>query len=328
MAPPQMAQDAPALDVRSLSVEIHGRSVVTDVGFSVPRGGTTALVGESGCGKSITALALINLLPQGARVTGGSLHLGGDDLTVLDAAHWERVRGRRIGMIFQDPANALDPLMPVGRQIAEALRLRGLSGTRALREAAREMLSHVGIANADQRLDQYPFELSGGMCQRVMIVIALAARAELLIADEPTTALDVTIQAQILALMQSLQRETGTAILLITHDMGVVAETADTLAVMYAGTVVEWGRTADVLAAPAHPYTKALLRAIPTLQARRGARLDVIDGVVPEPSDWPAGRRFAPRCPHVRSACRVAPPPMHRLGAVRGAACIRVSELN
>ncbi len=327
MAGAQPAAGTPALDVRSLSVAIRDQALVTDVSFTVPRGATLALVGESGCGKSITALTLINLLPAGARRTHGSVHLGGDDLSARDEAAWRRIRGRRIGMIFQDPASALDPLMPVGRQIAEALSLRGITGARALREAAREMLSHVGIPNPEQRLAQYPYELSGGMCQRVMIVIALAARAELLIADEPTTALDVTIQAQILALMETLQAETGTAILLITHDMGVVAETAHTLAVMYAGTVVEYGRTTDVLTAPAHPYTRLLLRSIPTLQVRRGARLDVIEGTVPEPGDWPGGCRFAPRCPHVVPACRAQPPPMTALGAGRGAACLRIGEL-
>jgi oligopeptide/dipeptide ABC transporter ATP-binding protein len=230
-------------------------------------------------------------------------------------------------MIFQDPSAALDPLMTVGGQIAEALALRGVTGRRALREAAREMLAHVGIPDPDRRLKQYPYELSGGMAQRVMIAIALAARPRLLIADEPTTALDVTIQAQILALMQDLQQETGAGILLITHDMGVVAESADRLAVMYAGTVVETGETEDVLAAPAHPYTQALLRSIPTLDARRGARLDVIEGTVPEPGAWPQGCRFAPRCPHVAEACRAGVP---RLAAVLGdhaVACVRAGEV-
>ena len=285
------------LEVRRLSIDIDGRPVVVGVDLDLERGQTLALVGESGCGKSVTALGLINLLPEGARRVSGDLRLAGEELSALDEAGWRAVRGRRIGMIFQDPSAALDPLMTVGGQIAEALRLRGLAGRRALREAAREMLARVGIPDPDQRLDQHPFELSGGMAQRAMIAIALAARPDLLIADEPTTALDVTIQAQILALMDELQEQTQASILLITHDMGVVAEISDWLAVMYAGGVVETGRTSDVLASPVHPYTRLLLRSIPTLESPRGVRLDVIDGTVPEPGDWPAGCRFAPRCP-------------------------------
>ena len=316
------------LELRDLTVEIHGQPVVTHVDLDVARGETLALVGESGCGKSVTALGIINLLPDGGRRVSGSLKFAGEDFTVLGEEQWQRVRGRRIGMIFQDPSAALDPLMTVGRQIAEALRLRGISGRSAIREAAREMLVHAGIADPDRRLDQHPFELSGGMAQRAMIAIALAARPDLLIADEPTTALDVTIQAQILALMAELQAEGGTAILLITHDMGVVAENADRLAVMYAGMVVETGRTEDVLAAPAHPYTRLLLRSIPTLEAQRGVALDVIEGVVPEPGAWPSGCRFAPRCPYAADTCRDGVPPLHAIADGRAAACIRLGDIS
>lgn len=322
-----LAGSRSALHVRSLSVAIGSQPVVSDVSFSVPHGKTLALVGESGCGKSITALSLMNLLPDSARSSAASITLGDDDLTELDEAGWQAVRGRRIGMIFQDPTSALDPLMTVGRQIAEALRLRGITDRRTLHATAVELLGKVGIADPEQRLDQYPFELSGGMCQRVMIVIALAARAELLIADEPTTALDVTIQAQILALMERLQRETGTSILLITHDMGVVAETAHAVAVMYAGKIVEYGTTESILTAPAHPYTRLLLRTIPRLDTPRGALLEVIEGTVPEPRDWPRGCRFAPRCPHRQSACEAALPPVQMLDAGHEVACIRAAEL-
>ena len=315
------------LELQDLTVEIHGRPVVTNVDLDVGTGETLALVGESGCGKSVTALGIINLLPDGGRRISGNLRFAGEDFTALREEAWRKVRGRRIGMIFQDPSAALDPLMTVGRQIAEALRLRGLSGRDVLRGAARDMLVHAGIADPDRRLDQHPYELSGGMAQRAMIAIALAARPDLLIADEPTTALDVTIQAQILALMAQLQAEGGTAVLLITHDMGVVAENSDRLAVMYAGMVVETGRTEDVLASPAHPYTRLLLRSIPTLEARRGVALDVIDGVVPEPGSWPAGCRFAPRCPYAATACSDSVPALNTVSEGRAAACIRLGEI-
>jgi len=207
------------------------------------------------------------------------------------------------------------------------LSLRGVLGKRALREAAREMLAHVGIPDPDQRLDQHPYELSGGMAQRAMIAIALAARPDLLIADEPTTALDVTIQAQILALMQDLQDESGTAILLITHDMGVVAESSDRIAVMYAGTVIETGDTAKALSTPAHPYTRALLHSIPTLDARRGEMLDVIEGTVPEPGAWPSGCHFSPRCNHAQAGCRIESPRLETVQGSHAAACFRLGEL-
>ena len=317
----------PLLDIRSLSVDIRGRRIVQDLDLQIEKGQTLALVGESGCGKSMTALALIGLLPEGGQCTEGEIRLDGTDLAIAGEEHWRRIRGRRIGMIFQDPSAALDPLMTVGGQISEALSLRGVSGKRALREAAREMLAHVGIPDPDQRLDQHPYELSGGMAQRAMIAIALAARPDLLIADEPTTALDVTIQAQILALMQDLQDESGTAILLITHDMGVVAESSDRIAVMYAGTVIETGDTANALLAPAHPYTRALLHSIPTLDARRGEMLDVIEGTVPEPGAWPSGCHFSPRCNHAQAGCRIESPRLETVQGSHAAACFRLGEL-
>jgi oligopeptide/dipeptide ABC transporter ATP-binding protein len=318
----------PLLQVQGLSVSVYDREIVQAVDLVLERGRTHALVGESGCGKSMTALALIGLLPEGGHCTGGEIRLDGENLARLRPEAWPAVRGCQIGMIFQDPGAALDPLMTIGGQIAEALALRGLRGRRALRNAAREMLAHVGIPDPDKRLDQYAFELSGGMAQRAMIAIALAARPAVLIADEPTTALDVTIQAQILALMQELQAESGTAILLITHDMGVVSENSDRISVMYAGTVIENGDTEAVMAAPKHPYTRALLRSIPSLDAPRGAPLDVIEGSVPEPSRWPPGCRFAPRCPGSVDACRAVVPRLEAAGAGHTVACVRHGEIS
>ena len=317
----------PLLDIRGLSVSVNRRNIVQNVAFQMQAGKTLALVGESGCGKSMTALALIGLLPEGGVYSGGEIRLDGDDLVGFSHSDWQAVRGQRIGMIFQDPSAALDPLMTIAGQVSEALALRGIKGRSALRQAAREMLSDVGIPDPDKRLDQYPFELSGGMAQRAMIAIALAARPILLIADEPTTALDVTIQAQILSLMQDLQAETGTSILLITHDIGVVSEASDRIAVMYCGAVIETGDTDDVLAAPRHPYTQALLRSIPTLDAKRGAILEVIEGTVPEPGAWPDGCRFAPRCPHARDTCTGTVPRLEQLGPGHAVACHRHSEI-
>ena len=233
--------DHAALDVRDLAVEIGRRRVVDGVSFALALGETLALVGESGCGKSLTALALLGLLPEAARLAGGAALLDGIDLTRLDERAMRKVRGNRAAIVFQDPIGSLDPLMTVGDQLIEGLRAHRPLTREAAREAALAMLKAVGIAEAERRLEQHPFELSGGMCQRVMIAIALGARPAVLIADEPTTALDVTIQAQILDLMKTLRREHGTAILLITHDMGVVADMADRIAVMYAGRIVESG---------------------------------------------------------------------------------------
>ena len=315
------------LDIRNLSVDIRDRRIVQDLDLRMEQGETLALVGESGSGKSMTALTLIGLLPEGGHCTQGKIHLDGTELTNAPEELWRKIRGRKIGMIFQDPSAPLDPLMTVGRHISEALSLRNIKGRRALRDAARELLTHVGIPDPDYRLDQYPYELSGGMAQRVMIAIALAAKPDLLIADEPTTALDVTIQAQILALMQDLQDESGTAILLITHDMGVVSESSDRIAVMYAGTVVETGITEKVLSAPAHPYTRALLRSIPTLDAPRGAMLEVIEGNVPEPGYWPTGCRFAPRCRHAQESCSTEVPHLKTVNNQHAVACFRLGEL-
>ena len=315
------------LEICNLSIDINGRRIVQDLNLRIEQGETLALVGESGSGKSMTALALIGLLPEGGQCSQGEIHLGNTELTNSTEEIWRKVRGRKIGMIFQDPSAALDPLMTVGGQISEALSLRSIKGRRALRDAARDLLSNVGIPDPNNRLDQYPYELSGGMSQRVMIAVALAAKPDLLIADEPTTALDVTIQAQILDLMQDLQDESGAAILLITHDMGVVSESSDRIAVMYAGTVVETGITKKVLSAPAHPYTQALLRSIPTLDAKRGTMLEVIKGNVPEPGFWPMGCRFAPRCRHAQAGCNAEVPNLKTIHGQHAVACFRLGKI-
>ncbi len=306
-----------ALAVRDLSLAIQGVTVVDGIGFAVAPGEVMALVGESGCGKSLTAQAILRLLPRGVRQVSGRIELEGDDLCALPESRMRRLRGRRISMIYQEPQAALDPLATVGAQVAEAT---GLS-RRAARDQVRAMLAEVGISDPARRIDQYPFELSGGMCQRVMIASALIARPAVLIADEPTTALDVTIQAQILELLRHLAADRGTAIVLITHDMGVVADIADRVAVMYAGRIAETGDTGALFARPRHPYTALLLAALPRLTDVPKSRLAVIDGQVPSPGHFPAGCRFADRCPLVGERCRAEAPPLRDMGGGHLAAC-------
>ena len=311
------------LGVRDLTVVIGRRPVVDGVGFDLAAGEVLALVGESGCGKSLTALALLGLLPPAARLGGGRVDFEGRDLARLGERALRAVRGNRISLIFQDPIASLDPLMAVEAQIVEGLGAHRALSRRAARQQALDMLRAVGISEPERRLRQYPFELSGGMCQRVMIAIALAARPAVLIADEPTTALDVTIQAQILDLMKAQRRERGTAILLITHDMGVVADMADRVAVMYAGRVVETGPADAVFADPRHPYTHLLLRSVPRLDDVPKTAMAVIEGSVPPDAVWPAGCRFAPRCPAVEPACRAAVPALEAADDHRAVACRR-----
>jgi peptide/nickel transport system ATP-binding protein len=312
----------PVLAVHDLTVAIGPRAVVDGVSFALGPGETLALVGESGCGKSLTALALLQLLPGAARLAGGTIGFEGADLARLDEARMREIRGNRASIIFQDPLSSLDPLMTVGDQLVEGILAHRAVGRAAARAEALAMLRAVGIAEAERRLAQYPFELSGGMCQRVMIAIALAARPAVLIADEPTTALDVTIQAQILDLMKALRRESGTSILLITHDMGVVADMADRVAVMYAGRIVETGPTDAIFASPRHPYTHLLLRSVPRLDDRPKTPMAVIEGSVPAHGDWPPGCRFAPRCPLAVERC-VVQPPLDPVAPARAAACWR-----
>ena len=263
------------LSVKDLRVGTGKQAIVDGVTLTVDEGETLALVGESGCGKSLTSLSIIRLLAEGLKIMGGEIHLRDQRLDTLPEDAMNRLRGAQIGMIFQEPVASLDPLMPVGRQIAEALRLDGVPEPQAMSRAV-AMLEAVGIVNPELRATQFPFELSGGMCQRIMIAMAMIRSPKLLIADEPTTALDVTIQKQILQLMRQMQQKTGTAILLVTHDMGVVAESTDRVCVMYAGRIVESGPTDQVLAAPHHPYTALLLATTPRIGGARKTPLPVI----------------------------------------------------
>ncbi|RRH76357.1 ABC transporter ATP-binding protein [Falsigemmobacter faecalis] len=298
----------PILDVRDLRIEIRNQPVVENVTFAIHPGEILSLVGESGCGKSLTAFGIMGLLPEVARIAGGSVRLNGRELVGLREREMLSLRGREMSIIFQEPFASLNPLMPVGRQVAESLiRHRGLSRREAAAEAL-AMLAEVGIPDPATRAKQYPFELSGGMCQRVMIAMALICRPRLLIADEPTTALDVTIQAQILDLILRLRDETGTAILLITHDMGVVAETADRVAVMYAGNIVEENASEPFFTTQSHPYARMLLNTIPRHDTPPQSLLPVIEGRVPDIGKWPEGCRYAPRCPLADAACQAAPP--------------------
>jgi oligopeptide/dipeptide ABC transporter ATP-binding protein len=303
----------PLLEVRDLAVAFDTDAgllrAVDGISFSIPRGRTLGLVGESGCGKSVTALSILRLLPQpSGRIVGGEIRFEGADLAAATPADLLRIRGGRIGMVFQEPMTALNPVHRIGRQLSEVFLLHR---TRDKAEAARlavEMLAKVGIPSPEIRALEYPHQLSGGMRQRVVIAMALACNPALLIADEPTTALDVTIQAQILDLLRSLQRELGMAILLITHDLGVVAEMCDEVVVMYAGRIAEQGPVEEIFARPAHPYTRGLLSAIPRLEAERKSRLATIPGLVPTLAEMPAGCRFANRCPLATNACSMQPP--------------------
>jgi peptide/nickel transport system ATP-binding protein len=309
-----MTGDAPLLDVRDLSVEFDTRKgvarVLEGVSLALGRGETLGLVGESGCGKSMTALAIMRLIPDPpGRITAGSVRFEGVDLLRLDDAAMRDIRGNRVSMIFQEPMTSLNPVFTVGEQIAEAVRLhRGLD-RRAAHARAVEMLDSVGIPAAARRVDEYPHQFSGGMRQRVMIAMALACNPALLIADEPTTALDVTVQAQIFDLISELRERTGTAVVLITHDMGAIAEMTDRVAVMYAGRIVEEGSVADVLERPLHPYTQGLIACAPGRRtAAAGEPLEEIPGTVPSLLERRAGCAFADRCRHAMPGCRVGLP--------------------
>lgn len=317
----------PLLSVKDISVTFSpdpkSARIVDRVSLTLAPGQTLCLVGESGCGKSVTSLAIMGLLASPpARITAGQVVFEGQDLLSLSARDMADLRGDRLAMIFQEPMTSLNPVFKIGEQIVEAVqRHQDLSASEA-RQHAVAMLKKVRIPAAEQRFDDYPHQLSGGMRQRVMIAMALANSPALLIADEPTTALDVTIQAQILSLIQGLQEASGLALLLITHDLGVVAEVADQVAVMYAGRIVEMAPVADIFENPQHPYTIGLMSSIPAL-GRREARLAAIPGTVPPPEAFPAGCRFATRCPFATERCWSDVPPFIEAGKNHRVACLR-----
>lgn len=323
------AEAAPILEVENLRVTIYGkhRTVhpIDGISLRVSPGETLGLVGESGCGKSMTALAVLGLLPSGGRLESGSIMLCGHELTGLSEPNRRRLRGELLGIVFQDPMTTLNPSMTIGDQIIEPLRLfRGVTKAQAL-DRATEVLSQVGLPRPRDQLNTYPHQLSGGMRQRAVIAMALACEPKMLIADEPTTALDVTIQAQILALLDDLCAELGMGLLLITHDMGVIAGHTDRVAVMYAGRIVEQAPTAELFMGTRHPYTAGLLASIPTLEQDRSLALPCIPGAPPDLASPPEGCRFAPRCPRVEDAC-VATDPVLEGSSAHAWACRRPLE--
>ena len=323
------------LDVKNLKTVFFTNSglfkAVDDVSFNVRRGETLAIVGESGCGKSVSALSIMRLVPDPpGKIVGGSVTLEGNDLLALDEEDMRGIRGNRMSMIFQEPMTSLNPVMRIGDQITEAIRLHQSKTTKEAWTRAVEMLRLVRIPEPERRARDYPHQLSGGMRQRAMIAMALACRPALLIADEPTTALDVTIQAQILALIVDLQRELGTGLILITHDLGVVAQTAQRVIVMYAGKKVEEASVDDLFADPRHPYTRGLMASMPaviSLGAKTDVRLTEIPGMVPSLTNLPEGCAFAPRCPLAIERCRQEYPPLQDFGGHHRAACWRAAEL-
>ena len=306
------------LEIRDLVTEFrtdHGVVRAVDgVAFSIPARGTLGLVGESGSGKSVTALSIMRLVASPGRVASGEIRYNGKDLVTLPIEEMRAIRGNRIAMIFQEPMTSLNPVHTVGDQVGEAVRLHQKKSRAEARTIAIEMFRLVGIPSPEERIDAYPHQLSGGMRQRVMIAMALACKPDLLIADEPTTALDVTIQAQILELLKSLQRELGMSILLITHDLGVVAETCDEVVVMYAGRVVEQAPTKTLFASPRHHYTAGLLASVPAYGDGTHERLREIKGIVPSLWELPKGCKFSDRCPAVQDRCRAEEPELLQLG--------------
>ena len=314
--------------VTAFDTEAGRIRAVDGVSFEVTAGRTLGIVGESGCGKTVTALSIVSLLPHpAASILGGRIMFEGTDLAAAELEHLHHVRGNRIGMIFQEPMTALNPVHRIGRQIMEALRLHRDVDDQTALAATISMLDKVGIPSPEIRVSEYPHQLSGGMRQRVMIAMALICNPALVIADEPTTALDVTIQAQILDLLQNMQNESGTSIIMITHDLGVIAETCDDVLVMYAGRVAEQGSVEEVFNAPRHPYTQGLLSSIPRLDTPRKSRLRTIEGMVPALTDMPSGCRFNNRCPHADNRCASEYPELDgEIGAHR-AACHRWREV-
>jgi peptide/nickel transport system ATP-binding protein len=308
----------PLLSIENLRTWFHTEAgiakSVDGVSFNVNAGETVGIVGESGCGKSVTALSILRLIQQPGRIKEGSrIMFEGKDLVTMSDSEMRRIRGNRIAMIFQEPMSALNPVFTVGDQIAEVARIHGTGSRKDAWKRAVEMLELTGIPSPEQRAKQYPHQLSGGMRQRVLIAMALVMNPALIIADEPTTALDVTIQAQILELLLDLQKKFGTSILMITHDLGVIAETAQRVVVMYAGEVVEEAPVQRLFTAPHHPYTQGLMAAMPQLASER-ERLNVIPGTVPPPDNWPAGCRFHDRCPFAWERTEHEHPPLYKVG--------------
>jgi oligopeptide/dipeptide ABC transporter ATP-binding protein len=315
----------PLLSVENLRTWFHTPSgiarSVDGVSFVVNAGETLGIVGESGCGKSVTALSILRLIQPPGRIEDGSRILfEGRDLVTLDDAGMREVRGNRIAMIFQEPMSALNPVFTVGDQVAEVARVHGTGSRREAWDRAIEMLTLTGIPSPEQRAKQYPHQLSGGMRQRVLIAMALMMNPSLVIADEPTTALDVTIQAQILELLSDLQRRTGTSILMITHDLGVIAETTQRVLVMYGGEIVEEASTRTLFDEAHHPYTEGLMNAMPHMKESR-ERLNVIPGTVPPPTAWPSGCRFRDRCPYSWERCELEHPPLYQIGEAHTSRC-------
>ncbi|MFO1272892.1 MAG: ABC transporter ATP-binding protein [Rubrivivax sp.] len=317
---------APLLEVRRLRVEFptrHGTLLaLDDISFEIAPGEILGVVGESGAGKSLTGAAIIGLLEPPGRIAGGEILLEGRRIDNLPYEEMRRIRGRRIGAIFQDPLTSLNPLYTIGRQLVETIQTHLPVGAEEARQRAIRLLLETGIPAAEQRIDQYPHQFSGGMRQRVVIALALAAEPKLIVADEPTTALDVSIQAQIISLLKRLCKDHGAAVMLVTHDMGVIAETCDRVAVLYAGRVAEIGPVGDVIHRPQHPYTSGLMGSIPAMDEDR-ERLLQIDGAMPRLNAIPEGCAFNPRCPHVMERCRRDRPDLMAAGATR-AACWRV----
>ncbi len=330
----QETEAPPLLETRDLTVEFPNPAggwtpVVQQVSFTVGQGESVALVGESGSGKTVTSLAVMGLTGvMGGRVAGGSVHFDGRELTALPEREWRGLRGPGMGMIFQQPIRSLNPAFTVGDQIAESVRRHLGFNRKAARARAIEMLDLVQIPRAAERVDDYPHAFSGGMCQRVMIAMVMACNPRLLIADEPTTALDVTVQERILQLLRELQEQTGVSLLFVSHDLAVVAELCQKVIVMYAGEVAEQGTAADIFLRPRHPYTSGLLAAIPKPGLRSDRRLESIPGSIPAPGSWPAGCRFHDRCPHREPGrCDSRHPDLTPAGPANEARCLRTSEI-
>ncbi len=322
-----MNSDEIILEVKNLvtAFDTEGGRIraVDDVSFHIKKQQTLGLVGESGCGKSVTALSIMRLLPKPTGIIeSGQILFNGSDLVQLPAERMHEIRGKRISMVFQEPMTSLNPVHRIGKQLGEVYRLHfSEMSENEIRQNSRELLQKVGIPEPGQRMEEYPHQISGGMRQRVMIALALACKPDILIADEPTTALDVTIQAQILDLMQNLQSETGMAVMVITHDLGVIAETCQDVVVMYAGKVAETASAVELFKNPQHPYTQGLLDSIPRLETPRKTKLNIIKGIVPSLYELPSGCRFRNRCPHAMDICTGDPPPMISVAKDHFAAC-------